>query len=279
MALKLKSQETPAEEKKSPAKLKSKSKLNTKATAKAEAPAEKAPVVKSSFLKRGKAAKEALAQEQVAAAVRQEQRDNEVFRYYMKAEQERVITFLDGGLDVDGDLDSLVYYEHTINNPALKYPKYVCINDPANGVTCPICDSGNQPYFATVFTVLTHETWHSKKEKKDFEGSIQLFVAKQGVADKLRKKAKKYANGLAGATFEVTRTNADAYNVGDDYDYVQTDTLEDLQAAFPDVVVAPLDYDEVIKVHTVEELNALGFGTASTAVGGEEGVDEDEVLE
>lgn len=275
MALKLKSQETPAPKKTS--KLKTKTKLG-KGKAPDKKVADKAPV-KSSFLKRGKAAKEALVAEQQAAAVRQEQMDNQVFRYYMKPEQERVITFLDGGLDVDGDLDSLVFYEHTINNPAQKYPKYVCINDPANGVTCPVCDTGNTPYFATVFTVLTHETWHSKKEKRDYEGSVQLFVAKQGIADKLRKKAKKYENGLIGATFEVTRSNADAFNVGDDYDYVQSDTLEDLQEAFPDCDVAPLDYDEVIKVHSAEELLALGFGTATNAVGGESGVDEDSVLE
>jgi hypothetical protein len=52
-----------------------------------------------------------------------------------------------------------------------------------------------------------------------------------------------------------------------------------LQEGFPDCVVEPLDYDEVIKVHSAEELLALGFGTTTTAVGGEAGVDEDSVLE
>lgn len=232
----------------------------------------------SGFLKKGTAAKEALVAEQQAAQVREEQRENQVFRFYMKPEQERVITFLDGGLDVDGDLDSICYYEHTINNPAQKYPKYVCINNPAEGSECPVCASGNNPYFATVFTVLTHEKWVSKKEKKEYEGSVQLFIAKTGVADKLRKKAKKYENGLIGATFEVTRTSKDAYNVGDDFDYVQSNTLSEMQEAFPDCDVKPLDYDEVIKVHSAEELLALGFGTATTAVGGEAGVGEESVV-
>lgn len=238
----------------------------------------KAKTPAPSMLKKGTAAKEALVKEQQAAQVRDEQRENQVFRFYMKPEAERVISFLDGGLDVDGDLDSVCYYEHTINNPAQKYPKYVCINDAVTGVECPVCMSGNTPYFATVFTVLTHEKWVSKKEKKEYEGSIQLFIAKTGVADKLRKKAKKYENGLIGATFEVTRTNADAFNVGDDFDYVQSNTLEELQEAFPDCKVLPLDYDEVIKVHSAEELLALGFGTKTTAVGGEAGVDEDAVV-
>jgi len=238
----------------------------------------KAKTPAPSMLKKGTAAKEALVKEQQAAQVRDEQRENQVFRFYMKPEAERVITFLDGGLDVDGDLDSVCYYEHTINNPAQKYPKYVCINDAVSGVECPVCASGNTPYFATVFTVLTHEKWMSKKEKKEYEGSIQLFIAKTGVADKLRKKAKKYENGLIGATFEVTRTNADAFNVGDDFDYVQSNTLSELQEAFPDCKVLPLDYDEVIKVHSAEELLALGFGTKTTAVGGEAGVDEDAVV-
>lgn len=240
--------------------------------------AEKPKKSTPSMLKKGKAAKEALVAEQQAAQVRDEQRENQVFRFYIKPEAERVISFLDGGLDVDGDLDSVCYYEHTINNPAQKYPKYVCINDPANGVECPVCASGNTPYFATVFTVLTHEKWVSKKEKKEYEGSIQLFVAKTGVADKLRKKAKKHENGLVGATFEVSRTNADAFNVGDDFDFVQTNSLEELAEMFPDCEVKPLDYDEVIKVHSPEELLALGFGTATAAVGGEAGVDEDAVV-
>lgn len=230
------------------------------------------------FLKKGKAAKKALAEEQVAAKIREEQRENEVFRFYLKPEQERTITFLDGGLDGDGDLDTICYYEHTINNPAQKYPKYVCINSPSTGETCPVCESGSsQPYFATVFTVLTHEKWFSKKENKEFEGSVQLFVAKSGVAEKLRKKAKKIG-GLAGATFEVSRSSKDAFNVGDDFDFVQKNSLDELQDAFPDCVVEPLDYDAVINVHTREELEQLGFGSKTTAVGGEASASEDDLV-
>ena len=184
---------------------------------------------------------------------------------------------MDGGLDEEGDLESICFYEHTINNPGQKYPKYVCLNDQASQTTCPVCESGDKPYFATVFTVLTHEKWFSKKEQKEYEGSVQLFVAKQGVADKLRKKAKKIG-GLAGATFEVSRSNEDAYNVGDDFDYLQTNSLAELQDAFPDCKVEPLDYDAVIKVHSHDELVAMGFGSKTTAIGGEESVSEDAVI-
>jgi len=263
---------------KSAAKAENKPVLNLSKKKATEPVAEETPdKPKPSFLMKGKAAKQALADEQVAAAVRQEARDNEVFRFYIKPEGERTITFLDGGLDDVGDLDGICYYEHTINNPAQKYPKYVCINFAPSGTECPICNSGNNPYFATVFTVLVHDTWHSKKEKKDYEGSVQLFVAKQGVADKLRKKAKKIG-GLTGATFEVSRTNEDAWNVGDDFEYLQTNSLEELAEAFPDCDVQPLDYDTVIKYHTEDELIALGFGQKTQAVGSETSVSEDEVL-
>lgn len=275
MALKLKSQQT---ETASPNKLKKGGKKKLKVTKPDTTKVEgKAKPQASGFLKKGKAAKEALVAEQQAAKLREEQRENQVFRFYLKPEQERTITFLDGDLDADGDLDTICYYEHTINNPAQGYPKFVCINDPANGESCPICESGDNPYFATVFTVLTHEVWHSKKENKDFEGSVQLFVAKSGVADKLRKKAKKLG-GLTGATFEVSRSGKDAFNVGDDFDFVQKNSLEEIQEAFPDCDVQPLDYDAVIKVHTREELHELGFGSKTTAIGGEEGVDEDDVV-
>ncbi len=271
MALKLKTGGAEAAEKK-PTTLKVSKPDNTKV----EAPAP-AQIQAGAFLKKGKAAKEALAEEQVAAKIREEQRENEVFRFYLKPEQERTITFLDGGLDSDGDLDTICYYEHTMNNPAQKYPKYVCINSPATGQTCPVCETGNNPYFATIFTVLTHEKWFSKKENKEFEGSVQLFVAKSGVAEKLRKKAKKLG-GLEGATFEVTRSNKDAFNVGDDFDFVQKNSLEELQEGFPDCLVLPLDYDKVIKVHSVAELEQLGFGSKTTAIGGEAGATEDDLV-
>lgn len=267
MALKLKTQGT-----EEPVKKKAKIKVTKPDMTKVES----APAP-SGFLKKGKAAKQALIEEQQAAKIREEQRENDVFRFYLKPEQERTITFLDGGLDSDGDLDTICYYEHTINNPAQKYPKYVCINSPSTGETCPVCESGNSPYFATVFTVLTHEKWFSKKENREFEGSVQLFVAKSGVAEKLRKKAKKIG-GLVGATFEVSRSSKDAFNVGDDFDYVQKNTLEELQEAFPDCKVLPLNYDDVIKVHSREELEQLGFGSHSTAVGGEAAASEDDLV-
>ncbi len=231
----------------------------------------------SGFLKRGKAAKTLLVKEQKAAKIRDIQRENQVYRFYVKAGGERTITFLDGGLDEDGDMEAICFYEHGINNAALKYPKYVCINDPANGSDCPLCNMGNDPYFVTVFTVLVHGTWHSKKDKKDYNGQIQLFVAKQGVANKLRLKAVKYG-GLKGATFDVTRSNADAFNVGDDFDYMRKEDMKTLKKSFPDCKVAPLDYDKSIQVFSADELIQMGFGEKSTAVGSEAGVGEDDIF-
>lgn len=237
-----------------------------------------------SLLKKGGAAKAALEKERALAKQRDAERENGVFRFYLKPDQEKTITFLDGDLDEDGDLENICFYEHTINTKG--YPKYVCINDPSEGVECPICATGDsQPYFATVFTVLVHESWSTKKDPTNVhECSIQLFVAKSGVADKLRKKAKKQG-GLTGVTFEVSRSNAEAYNVGDDFEFVQKDTMEDLVDAFPSEVdkdgnslVKVLDYEKVLTILSEDELKELGFGTGSTAVGAESGVDEDSIL-
>lgn len=232
---------------------------------------------KGSFLMKGSAAKDALKVEQEAAAVRQAQRDNDTFRFYVKPKSERRVTFLDGALDEDGDLDTVCFYEHSINNPKERYPKYPCINDPANGIECPICESGSNAYFATVFTVIIHEEWESKKDKVTHECKKQLFVAKQGAADKLRKYAKKHG-GLQGVTFDISRTNEDAWNVGDDFDFLQKDSMEDIALAFPETDCTAFDYDEVIPVYDSDELVGMGFGSDTSAVGGEEAAGEDELL-
>lgn len=256
-----------------------------KPTTSKKAPITKTNTPSSGLLMTGGAAKEALQRERALAKQRDLDRENSVFRFYLKPEQEETITFLDGDLDEDGDLENICYYEHTINTKG--YPKYVCINDPSTGVECPICATGDNPYFATVFTVLVHKEWASKQDIKDgikHEASIQLFVAKSSVADKLRKKAKKYG-GLAGVTFEVSRSNADAFNVGDDFDYVQKNTLAELVDGFPNevdkngnTVVKPLDYNKVLQIYSESELHDLGFGTPTQAVGGEAGLDEDDLL-
>ena len=231
----------------------------------------------SGAFKKGKAAKAALEAERQAAALREKEREHNVFRHFMKPGEEKTLTFLDGNLDEDGDLENICYYEHTVNDPSRKYPKFVCINDPANGVSCPLCEMDNYPYLVTAFTVLNHTPWVSKKDKKEHSGSIRLLAAKMSVADILRKKAVK-RDGLTGATFEVTRSNKDAYNVGDDWDYIQKNTLEEIQAAFPDLDVKPLDYEKVIPVHTRDELIALGYGSNTAAVGSEPAADEDDLL-
>lgn len=232
------------------------------------------------FLKTGKTAKKLIRKEKEKADQRKAARDaNKVMRFFVKPGTERRITFLDGGLDEDGDIIDTCYYEHGINNQSLGYPKFVCTAGYTDGDedgSCPLCDSENQSYFATVFTVLDHTEW-TDREGKDHEGTIMLFVAKPQTAEKLRKKGKKFG-GLKGATFDVSRTDKKSAAVGDDFDYIETNKLKVIAEAFPTLKVKALNYSEILPYVPASVLIKMGYGIKSVSVGGEESADEDEML-
>ncbi len=231
------------------------------------------------FLKKGKAAKALVKKEKLEADQRKLARDaNRVLRFYIKPGDERTITFLDGALDADGDVEDVCYYEHSVQTQQ-GYPKFVCTagyDEDGEDGSCPLCDSGNQSYFATVFTVLDHTTWVDR-DGKSHEGTVMLFVAKPQTAEKLRKKAKKYG-GLKGATFEVSRVGKKSAAVGDDFDYMETNTLKKVQLAFPALKIQPLDYEKVLPYVPASKLADMGVGVDSVSVGGEAAGDEKDLL-
>lgn len=242
-------------------------------------------VTKPNFVKTGKTAKKLIKKEKELAEQRDAMREagkdkdgNKILRFYLKKGDERRITFLDGGLDADGDVMDNCYYEHTVNNKSLWFPKFVCTagyeEDGEDG-SCPLCDEDNTPYFATAFTVLDHTEW-TDKEGGEHDGSVMLFIAKPGVAEQLRKKAKKYG-GLVGATFDVSRVGKMSASVGDDFDYLETNKLKRIQKSFPDLNIKAFDYGEVLPYVPASTLREMGYGDSTTVVDDKDSeLDEDD---
>ena len=109
---------------------------------------------KITFLKKGAAAKAAVAQEEAKAEARRSEW-NRPRRYKIGFNEDGQITFLDGKLDEDGMLDIPRYYEHTIQVGS-DWKHYVCTADSDQSQPCPICEAGDKPALVGLLTVIDH---------------------------------------------------------------------------------------------------------------------------
>ena len=232
-----------------------------------------------SFMRRGKAARDELDR----AKKRQEAKRRGTFRYWMKPGEEKIITFLDGGLDKDGMLDCPSFYEHTVPHGG-KFADVVCAarNEDEEGNTgrCAVCDGGGDncdPAFVGAFTVVEwlDEPWVDGKGN-EHRYRRRLFVAKIKTLELLQAKATKLAerngtDGLVGVTFEVTRTSDRDARVGNNFDLLAVTPAEKFDRGLvclgeddweelEEETGQPLDYSQEFRMFSAEEMEDLGFG-------------------
>lgn len=247
-----------------------------KATAEAAAENTQAPKKSMGFMLKGNAAKQAMEKEEAKAEAAKADAGR-MFRYWMALDSEdRRVTFLDGDLDKDGMLDANAFYEHSVKQDG-NFKQYVCTeqNGGDQQEPCPICASGDKesrPYLAQVFTVIDHTPYkiqNGPNKGKIIKNSRKLFVAKSGTQKLLQKKATKHG-GLAGVTFDISRTGDKSPGVGSAFDFVEKfDDLDSLMDKYELKAedVQPANYDEEVPYHTADELVALGVGKAHGGFG------------
>lgn len=214
---------------------------------------------KPAWAKSGNAAKKAVEKEDQKQQQKMDQM-NRMRRFWIPPEKETQITFLDGNLDDDGVLDTMVFYEHQVFMNGNWRNWFICT---ADDEPCPICEGGDEPYLAGVFTIIDHSEF-TTNQGKTFKNQPRLFVAKRQTLKLLQKKAAKNG-GLAGCTFDVSRTGGKSPGVGDVFDLDGKRSLSELKLAFPDVESwEPAAYDEEIVYHSAKELRSMGFGVSGT---------------
>lgn len=223
------------------------------------------------FLKKGKEAKEALAQAEQQQALNKE-KQGKMFVYRMSEGEERRITFLDGDLDDDGILDITMYHEHNLKIGG-NYDQYVCTAEVDTSQPCPLCAAGEKRYLVGLMTIIDHTPYVIKngaKAGQKVENQRKLFKCKQGTIKVLTKIASK-KGGLTGWTYDVTRSGGDkSPSVGDVFMFdEQWDSREAFAAKHNMKLeeVQPAVYDQEIIYKTPEELIELGVGKSFTGVG------------
>jgi hypothetical protein len=225
------------------------------------------------WLKKGVAAKQMLANEEAKAEQRKEEA-GKMWRFWMPPGESRTITFLDGSLDNEGMLDLDLFYEHQIKIGG-EWQNFVCVAD--DDQTCPICERGDsKPVLVGLMTIIDH-TPHKVKQGpnagKIIKNTRKLFACKRSTIKMLSKYAVK-RGGLAGCTFDVSRTDDKKPGVGDVFDFTSKKTLKEIMTEYdlkPEDV-KPAVYAEEITVRSAEELIELGVGKKPSGPGYEKGV-------
>lgn len=243
-------------------------KNNTPAPATKPTPVPKG--VAMSFIKKGAAAQQSMAQEDMKAE--QRSKDN-MYGFYIPNGAETQITFLDGEVK-EGMLDIPFYYQHSVFMNGSYNNHFICTNDEE---PCPICEGGDSPSFVGILTIIDHSEFTSKKDGKVYKDNIKKFVCKRNTIKLLLKQAIK-RGGLTGATFDVSRTGEKEPSVGNQFEFVEKRPLKQLQAEYgnKDKVIAAIKYDEYLKgvYLTAAQLRKLGFGASQSPIGSEGPVDE-----
>ncbi len=226
----------------------------------------------SDWFKTGNEAHEKMEQDEE----RRSSEQNNIFRLWMPKNSELHATFLDDVKHPAGYESPFVYNEHNLHLNGHWRNWFTCIEgiphpDTGKPQKCPICAAGDKSYLASAFTIVDHSKWTSKKNAGVVhEHELKLFVCKAQVQKILRKNAKK-REGLRGWYTEISRTDGQSPNTGDQFDFEKR--MDD--AAFSKLtnkkfpaLPQPLDYHELFAPKTQEELQKIISGGDS---GGYEG--------
>lgn len=180
-------------------------------------------------------------------------------RFYLPAEHKSRVTFVDGNVHPKGYKLPFAFMEHNLKLNGHWRNWFTCI-----GKGCPLCEHGNKPYLATVYTVIDHNKW-TDKQGGIHENEPRLFVAKTSAQRILKAKAEK-KGGLQGWTVEVTRVKSESPSTGDDFDFEERNGFD-----ISKIEIA--DYREIFAPKSLEELQEIFSGSSGTVVS----ADDDEV--
>lgn len=216
----------------------------------------------ASFMKKGGDAQKMHHKAEKDAEARKKAAENKAYRFWVPQEDEAQITFLDGELDAEGVLSAPTFWEHNLKLAGKWGNTFACTQLEEE---CPICESGDNAYLITLFTIIDHRSYTDKQNKKH-QHNKRLFACKRETFKRLQKIAAK-RGGLAGITFDVSRGGDKSASVGDTFDFVEKRTLPEIAKAYglKGDDVAPFDYEAVVPYFTASELIEQGLGSADSA--------------
>lgn len=141
---------------------------------------------------------------------------------------------------------------------------------------CPLCDAGMRPSYVVAATIIDHSEYILKRGPNAgtvIKNAKRLAVFKSTARVKvLKQKDKKERGGdLTGCTFDLTRYKENECATGEEFEFVEKLSIEDLKKLAPEFVlgkngrepvdpdewIKPYNYAEVFKPKTAEQLTTL----------------------
>lgn len=178
----------------------------------------------------------------------EEKQKSFVNRFYLKAGSEAKIVFLDDNppvieehqLQINGDWRNWFTCKRLLNEP------------------CIICEElKDNPYTVGFYTILDLTEYTIQKGARKGEvikNSVKLFTPKLKALNLIKRQSQK-RGGLELCVFDVYRSSADAFNVGDSFEFETKVTWDEIKQLNADA--APFDYAEILEPKTDGELKRI----------------------
>lgn len=171
----------------------------------------------------------------------EERQKSFVNRFWLPPEKSAKIVFLDD--------NPVILDEHQVKLNGRWNNFFTCLRQ--LGQNCPLCDElDNRPATTGFYTIIDTSEWTDSRGNKHVNEK-KLFAPKFKTLQMLKRLSKKRGS-LQGCVFDVYRTSADAYNVGDVFDY--EGKLEEAQIKKLNKDIAPFDYAEILKPQSAGDL-------------------------
>lgn len=176
------------------------------------------------------------------------------------------------------DTPAFFCHEHNLKLGGKFHNYFTCIQEID---TCPICESGDNPSFVLVGTIINHKSFEGK-DGKVYKNQKQLIVFKAKAKEKILRQIEKKEN-LKFTIWEASRgSSSTECSTGEDFEY-QGKWGEDkfepakLKAMVPDKTdvkewLSPFNYEEIFAPKDADELRKVVGGSAP--VGGKADLDD-----
>lgn len=196
----------------------------------------------------------------------EERMKDRVQRFYLPAGKEAKIIFLDD--------DPIILEEHQLRINGDWRNWFTCRRNLPNE-DCVICkELGDHPSTVGYYTILDLSKYENKKGQT-VQNTIKLFAPKFKALQMIKRASQK-RGGLQYWVCDVYRSSADAFNVGDVFEFEEKTDLESIKQLNPEARI--LNYEDILAPKTNEELrNILNRGTESSVNSGVDEIDKDNV--
>ena len=175
---------------------------------------------------------------------------NQPRRLWMPKESSKKVIFLDD--------NPFRFYEHQLYLNGSWQNWFTCLKQGETSRECPLCKMDDNPYYVGMYTIVDMSEYFDKKGNQH-KNELRIFAAKIDTM-KLLKLKKERMGSLVGCKFEISRVGEKSPSVGNNFEYVekltmeQVDELVNKDRGAQKLEVKPFAYEEIFAPPSEESL-------------------------